>query len=168
MSTVTTVPIGEIRMARRVGVLRTLLGSCVGVALYHRPTRTATLAHALLADSSASSGSKGTSFGRSQPGRYVDTAIREMLRKIKVDARAVGDVVAHLAGGAEMLAAGPAESVGEQNQKAALGLLHHLRIELVSENCGGRRARRMTIDASDGRVLIETISVTELQRETGH
>ena len=168
MSTVTTVPMGEIRMAHQAGILRTLLGSCVGVALYHKPTRTATLAHVLLADSSFRSETEGERLERTQMGRYVDTAIQEMLREIGNDARRDGEVVAHVAGGAEMLAAGRGESVGEQNQRAAQDFLHRLRIEVVSEDFGGSRARRMSIDASDGRVNIETIDVIEFQRESEH
>ena len=63
--------IGEIGVGRDQGQLRTFVGSCVGLALYDRRIRIAGLAHIMLPDSQGA----GT-----PAGKYVDTAIPEMLR----------------------------------------------------------------------------------------
>ena len=69
----TNVRMGEIAVADVEGVLCTLLGSCVGVILYDRSNSIGGLAHVVLPDSR----------GKSElPGKYVDTAIPELLRQL--------------------------------------------------------------------------------------
>ena len=46
-----SLPMGQIGVAQSEGQLRTLLGSCLGVALYDRRLRIAALSHIVLPDS---------------------------------------------------------------------------------------------------------------------
>src|SRR5690348_9120580 len=73
-----SLPMGEIAVARSSGILRTLLGSCLGLALYDRRFRVAALGHIVLP----------TSQGRSErpashPGKFVDTAVPAMIRRMQ-------------------------------------------------------------------------------------
>lgn len=61
-----SLPMGEIAVAGNGDVLRTLLGSCLGVALYERRLRVGALGHIVLPDS----------LGRTEPpGKFADTAV---------------------------------------------------------------------------------------------
>ncbi|MEM0926892.1 MAG: chemotaxis protein CheD [Planctomycetota bacterium] len=152
---ITSVPMGEIRLTRETGVLRSLLGSCVGIALYQPETRTAVLSHTLLSDSTLFRPSENE---RSvPPGRYVDTAIDEMLRRLRVLRERPSGLLAHVAGGADMFGVESADAVGRLNCEAVIRQLSDRHIDLVSEHCGGTVARRMSIDASNGGVRIEEV-----------
>ena len=48
-----SLPMGQIAVARNNGVLRTLLGSCLGLALYDRRFKVASLTHIVLPTSFA-------------------------------------------------------------------------------------------------------------------
>ncbi len=64
------VGMGQIAVASESGTLRTLVGSCVSVALYDPKLHLAGLAHILLPES------HGTT---KEPGKFADTAITELL-----------------------------------------------------------------------------------------
>ncbi|RPI75833.1 MAG: chemotaxis protein [Planctomycetaceae bacterium] len=139
---------GEIGVCRDTGCLRTLLGSCLGVALYDRRVRVAGLAHIVLPKS------KGVP---ELPGKYADTALPELLRRMQ--ALSAGETLklsAKLAGGANMFnsASSPA-TIGEMNITAVERILGELRIPVVGRHLGGEQGRRMMLDASTGLVTIE-------------
>ena len=91
-----SVAIGQIGIATGSGVLRTFVGSCVGLVLHARSKRAAGLAHVML----PASNGKGT-----PPGKYADTAVAETLRLL---CEAAGEqslsCTAKLVGGATMFA----------------------------------------------------------------
>jgi chemotaxis protein CheD len=140
---------GEIGSAHDTGVLRTFVGSCVGVALYNRRLKIACLAHIMLPES------KGRS---SQPGKFADTAIPEMLRQLKQLSH--GQTVrwsAKMAGGAKMFAFQSGMTVGEQNILAVEQILGNLDIPLLGRCCGGTQGRRIALDVATGTMTIETM-----------
>jgi chemotaxis protein CheD len=139
---------GEIGVCRDIGSLRTLLGSCLGVALFDRHLRIAGLAHVVLPQS----------IGESElPGKYADTAVPEMIRRMeKLAAGASLRLSAKLAGGARMFnTTSQAATIGEMNVAAVERILGELRIVIVGRHLGGEQGRRMTLDASNGAVTIE-------------
>ena len=72
---------GEIAVARDDGVLRTLLGSCLGLALYDRRLKVGGVAHIVLPES----------MGRlSNPGKFADTAVPAMIDRMRAKARRAG------------------------------------------------------------------------------
>ena len=147
----TSIPMGEIGVARDGGTLRTFLGSCVGLALYDRRRKIAGLAHVVLPDSRGQG---------AQPGRYADTAIKELLRQLK--GLADGDslqVTAKLAGGAKMFGFQSGVTIGDQNVQAIEQLLAAEGIAIVGRCCGGEHGRRMSLDVSSGVVTIQTVGV---------
>lgn len=147
---------GQIAVARDEGVLRTLLGSCLGVALYDRRLKAAALAHIVLPDS------RGASV---VPGKYADTAIAEMIRLLSAAGKCEPlKLTAKIAGGAKMFAAtGPAATIGEQNVEAVERHLSLQRITIVGRHLGGVQGRRMEVDAATGLVTIDVVgAATEL------
>jgi chemotaxis protein CheD len=143
-----SIRMGEIGVCRDAGLLRTLLGSCLGVALYDRRLRLAGLAHVVLPKSNASS---------DLPGKYADTAIPELIRQMQ--ALATGEslrLTAKLAGGANMFnsTSSPA-TIGASNIAAVERILDELRIPVIGRHLGGEQGRRMLLDATTGAVTIE-------------
>jgi len=139
---------GEIGVCREQGSLRTLLGSCLGVALFDRRLRIAGLAHIVLPKS----------IGASElPGKYADTAVPELIRRMQE--LASGETLrlsAKLAGGARMFnSTSQAATIGEMNAEAVERILGELRITIVGRHLGGEQGRRMTLDVSSGAVTIE-------------
>jgi len=146
---------GEIAVARNDGVLRTLLGSCLGLALYDRRLKIAALAHIVLPDSQGREGI---------PGKFADTAVPAMLRQMQQ--LAAGEALrpcAKIAGGANMFTASAgANTIGEQNIRAVERVLGALRIPVIARDCGGEQGRRMTLDTTTGVVTIEIVGAQNL------
>lgn len=144
-----SVPMGGFAVGRDAGVLRTFVGSCIGVALHDRRLRLAGLAHVVLPDSD----------GRpDDPGKYADTAIPELLRRMK--AQAGGEAVrpvAKLAGGARMFAFQTGVLIGEQNLVAVERALDAAGIPVVGRCCGGNKGRRVALDVVSGAVTVEAV-----------
>ena len=147
----TSIPMGEIGVARDGGTLRTFLGSCVGLALHDRRRKIAGLAHIVLPDSRGQ---------ETQPGRYADTAIKELLRLLKelADGEPL-QVTAKLAGGAKMFGFQSGMTVGDQNVQAIEQLLSAEGIAIIGRCCGGAHGRRMSFDVATGLVTIQTVGV---------
>lgn len=141
--------IGEIGFGIDTDCLRTFVGSCVAIVLHDPGNRTAALAHVLLPTSI------------DQPpsglGRFADTAIPELIRQLQQRSRLEISPVAHIAGGADMFPVSQARSVGRLNTTAVKGLLLLHGIPIVTENCGGRLARRLAFDVRSGILQIEMI-----------
>lgn len=146
-----TVGMGDIAVGRDEGTLRTMLGSCVGLVLHDRRRRMSGLAHIMLPDSR----------GQGQPpGKYADTAVAELLRRLR--ALADGDTLrltAKLAGGAKMFAFQTGPTIGDQNVQALERLLTAEGIAIVARACGGEHGRRMKLDVASGIVTIETVGL---------
>ena len=149
-SPVVSVAMGRWAVAAPPSRLRTLLGSCVGVALHDRAAKVGGLAHVVLPESRGA---------LEQPGKYADTAIPALLADLERAARGrpSGRLVARLAGGASMFQLGgdpPARNIGRLNQEAVEAVLAALRIPVLGRDLGGEGGRNMTFDPGSGRVWI--------------
>src|SRR5262245_31624664 len=141
---------GQFAVARANGQLRTLLGSCLGLALYDRRSKVAALGHIVLPHS----------LGRTEPaGKFVDTAVPAMIRHMQKLAEAEPlRLCAKIAGGANMFVGNDARNtVGTKNIEAVERLLDDLRIPIVGRHCGGEQERRMLLDAATGAVAIDIV-----------
>ena len=137
-----SIRMGELVVAKEDGALRTLLGSCVGLAFYDRTCKVAGLAHTVLPRSPG---------GDVSPGRFVDTAAAALLREMSA-----------LAGHTDA-----PRPIGLQNIEASEQVLAEMGIPIVGRHCGGRKGRRMTLDSSTGLITIEMVgeAVIELHDE---
>jgi chemotaxis protein CheD len=146
---------GEIAVARNDGVLRTLLGSCLGLALYDRRLKVAALAHIVLPDSQGRAAAAG---------KFADTAVPAMLRQM--GELAAGEPLkphAKIAGGANMFTAVWVENtIGLQNVQAVERVLGDLRIPILARHTGGEQGRRMTLDSTTEVVAIEIVGAEKL------
>ena len=147
-SPIPALKMGELAVCQKGECLRTLLGSCLGVALYDRRLKLGGLAHVVLPYSP----------GQIElPGKYADTAIPELLRQMQLLSR--GEPlrpVAKLAGGANMFNSyGSLATIGEQNITAVERQLEERRIPVVARHVGGEQGRRMLLDSASGLVTVE-------------
>ena len=144
-----SVPMAGIGVARDTGVLRTFLGSCIGVGLHDRRLRLAGLAHVVLPAAQ----------GRGDDcGKYADTAIPELLRRMRE--LAGGEALrpsAKLVGGAKMFAFQSGVLIGEQNLAAVEQILAELGIPVLARSCGGTKGKRMALDVVTGMVTVEAV-----------
>ncbi len=141
------VGMGQLAIAGRPGRLTAVLGSCVGVALYHPRLRVGAMAHVVLPESC----------GRAAPaGKFADTAVPEMIRELQKRGANPAGLVAKIAGGACMFGAGGPLQIGEDNVRAVLSALARAGVRVAAQDTGGKTGRRVTLDTETGSLLVET------------
>ena len=143
-----SIRMGEMSVAADGAELRTLLGSCVGLALHDRQRKVGGLAHIVLPRS------RGPT---DRPGKFVDTAIPLLIEEMNKLGGRKRELIAKLAGGASMFSTTVAAKIGQQNIEACEQLLGDLGIPILGKDCGGEQGRRMVFDTAEGRVRIEMV-----------
>ncbi len=147
------VGMGQIVTVTQPEVARAVLGSCIGLTLYHPRVRAGTMAHIVLPRSSGRSG---------PPGKFADTAVPHMIELLEeLGAKAFG-MTAKLAGGANMFKATGPMQVGTENITAVRELLRDLGISIAGEHLGGAKGRRVTFDPVSGDVTVEIAGETQV------
>jgi chemotaxis protein CheD len=150
----TMVGMGQIAFGKAPDRLASILGSCIGVSLYHPRMQQAVLAHVILPDSQ----------GRSQaaPGKFADTAIPHMLKLLGQAGTCTSGLVAKVAGGANMFGHNGPLQIGAANGQAVVRALGAAGIRVVAQDVGGNQGRRISLDCATGDIAIE-ISGTEVR-----
>jgi chemotaxis protein CheD len=144
---IVSVPIGRWAVAREPVLIRTLLGSCVGIALHDPACRVGGVAHVVLPESPGSA---------DHPGKYADTAIPAMIEDLDRlrGPRPTRTLVARIAGGASMFQAGASLAIGPRNVESVEKVLRRLGIAVDARDVGGEAGRRLTLDTASGLVAI--------------
>ena len=143
-----TVEMGRIAIARAPESLAAILGSCIGVTLYHPRTRIGAMAHVVLPESAADD---------TRPGKFADTAIPRMIQEIdKVGGGRTG-LVAKMAGGACMFGKNGPFQIGKANADAVREALVRTGIPILAADIGGTRGRRAIFNAGNGELAIEMV-----------
>lgn len=137
--------------------VRTILGSCVGVALYDPRRKVGGLCHYLLAND-PDLDEPGSTGGSVRYGQVAIPALARRLIKAGSDRR---DLLAVVAGGALLLDANEVFFVGEKNIRLAFQVLENLRIPIVYHDIGGDRGRRMVFHTHNGHYSISLIPETD-------
>lgn len=140
---------GQIIVGRQDDTLSSVLGSCLGVAIYHPRCKAAVLAHVVLAEKAGRSG---------PPGKFADTAIPEMISLLAAESILQPGLVAKVAGGSNMFGAptGPMQ-IGDANAEAVKAALRDKKIRVVGEHLGGNKGRRVVFDCNTGVMTIEIV-----------
>ena len=142
------VGIGEIGVVIEQGILKTLLGSCIGLVLHDPKCRVGGLAHIVLPKAGDST----------HPlGKYAETAIPELIRMIHQAGGRPGKLVAKYAGGANMFGTMKMSNIGEQNAAEVERLLQAACIPILGRHCGGGQGRRLAYDVATGTVVVEIV-----------
>ena len=146
---------GELYLARGPAILRTILGSCVGVTFFSARLGAGALCHGVLP--------------RCPPGwpppaspseghRYVDFSIRYLAQQFDSLGASRRELEVKLFGGADVLPVGESRyarpTVGKMNCGVALEVLAEEGFTVSASDLGGSRGRRIHFHTGTGEVLL--------------
>ncbi|MFZ3266343.1 MAG: chemotaxis protein CheD [Terriglobales bacterium] len=146
---------GEVHLARTPTILKTILGSCVGVTFWSPRLGLGALCHGVLPRCP-----RGV---RSPEGyRYVDFAIRELARQMESLGAARAEVQIKVFGGADTLPVAPTgrlrQTVGRQNGESALATLRQENLTVLVSELGGLAGRTIEFHTGTGEVLLHRLA----------
>lgn len=138
---------GEWYFGERDTRIRTTLGSCVAVTLWHPTLQIGGMCHYMLP-------------GTNQPGealnaRYGDDALQLMTAEVRRLSGSPADYHAKLFGGANMFEVGPGgSSVARRNISAAEMLASRYNLNIVARSLGGCVYRQLVFNIDNGDVWV--------------
>ena len=136
---------GEFYIGRQPVVAETLVGSCVAVCLYNFTEGFGVMNH-FLRDRSADETGAGL-------GQYGITATQYIVNVVMKRDDDPTHYRASVFGGAAVLGMLNADGgIGAANVEAATGVLRDARIQIVRQEVGGTRGRRVTFDTETGEI----------------
>ncbi len=144
----TSVGMGQIAVGKGASLFISVLGSCVGVALYHPRTSTAAFSHVVLPES------KGHQGG---PGKFADTAIPRMISELEAAGAVRTGLVAKITGGSRMFGEDGPMQIGRANIQAVEAALSQAGVKLLAKEVGGKQGRRVAFCCNTGDLSIETV-----------
>lgn len=138
---------GELHFGGEPSALRTLLGSCVAVTLWHPKRRIGGMCHFLLP-------SRTRGAADAADGRYGDEAVAALVQAVRAHGTEPGDYVAHLYGGADTMseASGVKFNVGERNIEQGWALIDSHGFTLDGVDVGDHVPRTVTLTLATGEV----------------
>ena len=140
------VGMGQIAAGQAPQRMRAILGSCVGLALYHPGRKTGVMAHIVLPESAGRDGA---------PGKFADSAVPHMLALLRKQGMPVHGLTAKFAGGANMFNGSGPLQIGNTNADAVAKVLKNAGIRVVGQDVGGTRGRRVEFDCASGKMTIQ-------------
>lgn len=140
--------IAGLKVAAPPDQIRTVLGSCVGIAIYDRAARLGGLAHVILPSSTRGAGDRR---------KFADTAIDWLLDELHKAGAARARLAAKIAGGAKMFGSATTTLIGDRNIEAVRERLRFHRIPLEGADVGGDKGRKMTFDPATAVVTVQAI-----------
>ncbi|GGG80621.1 chemotaxis protein CheD [Paenibacillus radicis (ex Gao et al. 2016)] len=151
------VGMADLNIAVDGAVLRTTgLGSCVGLTLYDPVSKVAGMAHVMLPTSDIARESA------INVAKYADTAIPELIGRMKDAGANMRRAIAKMAGGAQMFAfSGQSDSmrIGPRNVESCLDMLAKNMITVIAQDVGGNYGRTIEIDSSTGILTIKSVQL---------
>jgi chemotaxis protein CheD len=146
---------GESHLVRKPAILRTLLGSCVGIAFWAPRLGVSALCHPMLPRYPAKPPADAS---RSAGRRYVDFAIRDLARQFDALGASRDEVEVKLFGGGDVLlmvdnTARP--TVGRLNIEVALKVLEEEGYNVIASSLGGQRGVNIHFNTVTGEVLLQ-------------
>lgn len=154
MSNTVTVGIADLNVAKAPDILVTYaLGSCVGICLFDANAHVGGLAHIMLPDSKLISG------GATQPRKFADTGIDELIKLMEKNGARRASMKAKIAGGAQMFAAmsnSAIANIGNRNVVAVKEVLKALNIPIVAEDTGKNYGRTLYFHVKDSTMQIKS------------
>ncbi len=132
------------------------LGSCVGVVLYDPTKKICGMVHVMLPDSTKIKNNENLA-------KFADTGIEELLKQIVAKGANRKNVVAKIAGGAQMFAFKSDNDmlrVGDRNVEATKEKLKQLQIPLIAEDTGKNSGRTIEFYPETGELLVKSVGKT--------
>lgn len=136
--------------------IRTILGSCVSITVWHPKKRIGGMCHYMLPTRT-----KGVSQANEHiddGGRYADEAMAKFLKEIKNHGTKPSEYQAKIFGGGNMLGKNGIKSqfaVGDRNIKAGNSLLEKHGFNVIAEHMGGAFHRQVLFEVWSGNVWLK-------------
>ena len=150
---------GELFLARSPAILRTILGSCVGVTFWSARLGAGALCHGVLPRCPPGLPPGGSA---SEGPRYVDFSIRYLARQFDALGASRRELEVKLFGGADMLPTAVDRqerlTVGALNCQAAIEVLAEEGFTVSASDLGGERGRRIHFHTGTGEVLLHRLA----------
>jgi chemotaxis protein CheD len=140
------VGMGETVLLHDEDTARAVVGSCIGLVLYHRRQKIAAMTHIVLPEAAGRPG---------LPGKFADTAIPHLLSLLGKEGAHTSGLVAVMAGGARMFGKPGPLQIGVANNDAVSAALEKLGITVRGTDVGGDKGRRMTFNCATGQLTVE-------------
>ena len=145
---------GELHLALGPTILKTILGSCVGVTFWSWRLEIGALCHGVLPH--CPSGVVG-----GERYRYVDFAVHHLIREMERCGALAHEVQVKAFGGADVLPVHGRRpwrpTVGQQNCESALNALREENYPVFSSDLGGTAGRTIQFDTRSGLVLVRRL-----------
>lgn len=140
---------GEIYFGSTAKQIKTILGSCVAILLWHPEKKLTGLCHYVMPEIHKEA-------DNSVPGRYAKGAIELLAREIKNHRTAIKDYDVSIYGGGCMFCNKHLQylDIGKKNIAIARQLLAQLGVIPVQQKVGGRCYRTITVDGVTGKVKL--------------
>jgi chemotaxis protein CheD len=140
---------GQLYFGSQASTIRTLLGSCVAITLWHAGRRVGGMCHFLLP-------SRTRPAGAPLDGRYGDEALEMMLAALRRTGLGVAEFEAHLYGGADTMpdGVGIKLNVGERNIEQGWTLIDRHGFALQGVDVGENVPRTVQLTLASGEVLM--------------
>ena len=147
---------GEWNLVCTPTVIKTVLGSCVGITFRVHRLGIGVMCHPMLPQYAARPNARG---GGVRTGRYVDAVIRDVAQKLNQAGATRREVEVKLFGGADVLTtARERATVGSMNVDTAMRVLKEEGFHISASHVGGRRGVFIEFRTWTGEVLLRRIS----------
>lgn len=158
MSELIKVGMADLKICIAPNSITTLgLGSCVGVAIRDKVNKVGGLAHVMLPDSTAIT-------NNSNIAKFADTGITELVRLMEKAGAKRSNMVAKIAGGAQMFSfqnKSDLVRVGDKNVAASKAKLKELGIPILAEDTGNSYGRTVVFYPESGDFIIRAVGKPE-------
>jgi chemotaxis protein CheD len=146
---------GDLFFGDRNTRVRTLLGSCVAVTLWHPLALLGGMCHFVVPTRS------GPGLRHELEGRYADEAFLLLLNEIRATSTSPDEYEAKMFGGGTQFAefSGEIMDVAARNVEAGLELLLHHGLTLTSMHLGGTGHRQVVLDVWSGDVWVRHVEL---------
>lgn len=146
------VGIGDFKISNAPNILKTNLGSCVGLTLYNPHKKIGGLLHVLLPRAPKNKGENLS--------KYADTGFEQFLKELKKKGCDISKLEAKVFGGAHVIKAIKTR-VGDENLAVIKEMLKKNRIRIKAERTGGDRGYLIWLDLSTGKVTCRVFGEVE-------
>jgi len=140
---IVTVGVGDLKIAHAPQVIKTSLGSCVGVVLYDNVQKIGGMLHLMLPNCNDREG---------KLAKYADTGIPLLIDIMINKAKSKKNVLtAKIFGGAKMFSvSSEIFDIGKSNITETQTILEQFGIRIVASRVGGTKGHQITLDTETG------------------
>lgn len=138
---------GQVAVASQPTAITTVLGSCVAVCLFDPGARVGGMNHFLLP----------LHVERERSPRFGNVAVPQLVEALLAAGARRGELKAKVFGGSSVLHAFRHRNLGDENASLALRLLGEAGVEVVEQDLGGQRGRKLIFHTDDGTAWVRAL-----------